>query len=101
MGSTTVIPVDVRVIAATNPDLQQQIAKGRFRSDLLYRLNALEIHIPPLRERPADIPPLLEHQMCILSAELGKSSTCLNCRCTGSAVPIRLAGQCAGTAQCL
>ena len=73
VGSTTVIPVDVRVIAATNLDLQQQIAKGRFRSDLLYRLNALEIHIPPLRERPADILPLLEHQMCILSAELGKA----------------------------
>ena len=77
VGSTTVIPVDVRVIAATNLDLQQQIAKGRFRSDLLYRLNALEIHIPPLRERPADILPLLEHQMCILSAELGKAPPAL------------------------
>ncbi len=77
VGSTTVIPVDVRVIAATNLDLQQQIAKGRFRSDLLYRLNALEIHIPPLRERPADILPLLEHQMCILSAELGKAAPAL------------------------
>lgn len=77
VGSTTVIPVDVRVIAATNLDLQQQIAKGRFRSDLLYRLNALEIHIPPLRERPSDILPLLEHQMCILSAELGKAAPAL------------------------
>ena len=77
VGSTTVIPVDVRVIAATNLDLQQQIAKGRFRSDLLYRLNALEIHIPPLRERPTDILPLLEHQMCILSAELGKAAPAL------------------------
>lgn len=77
VGSTTVIPVDVRVIAATNLDLQQQIAKGRFRSDLLYRLNALEIHIPPLRERSADILPLLEHQMCILSAELGKAAPAL------------------------
>lgn len=72
IGSTTVIPVDVRVIAATNVNIQEQIAQGRFRSDLLYRLNALEIYIPPLRERPDDIIPLMEGQLRILAAELGK-----------------------------
>ena len=72
IGSATVIPVDVRVIAATNVNIQEQIAQGRFRSDLLYRLNALEIYIPPLRERPDDVIPLMEGQLRIIAAELGK-----------------------------
>ena len=72
MGSTAVIPVDVRVIAATNVDINRQIAEGSFRSDLLYRLNALEIYIPPLRERPDDILPLMENQLRVLSAEQGQ-----------------------------
>ncbi len=71
VGSTTVIPIDVRVISATNVNIQQQIQEGKFRSDLLYRLNTLEIYIPPLRERPEDILPLIEHQMRIISAEQG------------------------------
>ena len=71
VGSTTVIPIDVRVISATNVNIQQQIQEGKFRSDLLYRLNTLEIHIPPLRERPEDILPLIEHQMRIIAAEQG------------------------------
>ena len=74
IGSTAVIPVDVRVIAATNVNIQDQIAKGRFRSDLLYRLNALEIYIPPLRERPDDIIPLMEGHLRIFAAELGKKA---------------------------
>lgn len=72
IGSAAVIPVDVRVIAATNVNIQEQIAQGRFRSDLLYRLNALEIYIPPLRERPDDVIPLMEGQLRIMAAELGK-----------------------------
>ena len=71
VGSTTVIPIDVRVISATNVNIQQQIQEGKFRSDLLYRLNTLEIYIPPLRERPEDILPLIEHQMRIIAAEQG------------------------------
>lgn len=74
IGSATVIPIDVRVIAATNVNIQEQIAQGRFRSDLLYRLNALEIYIPPLRERPDDVIPLMEGQLRILAAELGKKA---------------------------
>ncbi len=77
VGSTAVLPIDVRVIAATNVDLQQQIARGRFRSDLLYRLNALEVHIPPLRERPDDILPLMEHQLRVLAAEQGRPAPTL------------------------
>ena len=58
VGGNKAVHVDVRVIAATNKDLKREIAEGRFRRDLFYRLNVIAIHIPPLRERPEDIPPL-------------------------------------------
>ncbi|MBS1169849.1 MAG: transcriptional regulator, Fis family [Burkholderiaceae bacterium] len=59
LGGTRVIPVDVRVIAATNSDLRQKVADHQYRSDLYYRLNVFPIVIPPLRERPEDIPQLV------------------------------------------
>ncbi|MGC3974230.1 MAG: sigma 54-interacting transcriptional regulator [Nitrospira sp.] len=61
VGSAKPIPVDVRVIAATNANLERAIQQGRFRSDLYYRLNVFPIHMPPLRERPEDIPILARH----------------------------------------
>jgi DNA-binding NtrC family response regulator len=61
IGSGRALHTNARVIAATNRDLEAQIAAGRFREDLFYRLNVMEIHIPPLRERPEDILPLATH----------------------------------------
>jgi two-component system, NtrC family, response regulator AtoC len=61
VGGNRGIRVDVRIIAATNKDLKEEIHEGRFRMDLFYRLNVIPIHIPPLRERPEDVPLLADH----------------------------------------
>jgi DNA-binding NtrC family response regulator len=61
VGSSRTLKVDVRVLSATNADLRTEVAQGRFRQDLLFRLNTVEIQLPPLRERHDDIPALAEH----------------------------------------
>jgi formate hydrogenlyase transcriptional activator len=61
LGGTQTLQVDVRLVAATNRDLAEDVRVGRFRSDLYYRLNVFPVHVPALRERPEDIPPLVAH----------------------------------------
>jgi DNA-binding NtrC family response regulator len=69
LGGTEESKVDVRVIAATNRDLDKQTQTGRFRTDLFYRLNVVSLYIPPLRERRDDIPPLLDHFLKLKAEE--------------------------------
>ncbi len=72
VGGSKNIKVDVRIIAATNKDLKEEVKKGNFREDLLYRLNVIPIVVPPLRERKEDIPLLVEHFLESFAAEYGK-----------------------------
>ena len=73
VGGIKDIKVDVRILAATNRDLKAAVAEGTFREDLYYRLNVLPIHIPPLRDRPEDIPVLAEHFLRLYSERFGKN----------------------------
>ena len=72
VGGKDTIRVDVRVIAASNHDLHELIARGRFREDLFYRLNVIPIEVPPLRERKEDVPLLINHFIARFAAENGK-----------------------------
>jgi DNA-binding NtrC family response regulator len=72
VGSNAPVRVDVRVVAATNRDIKQDVASGRFREDLFYRLNVISVRIPPLNERRADVPLLAEHFVEKYAAENGK-----------------------------
>jgi two-component system, NtrC family, nitrogen regulation response regulator NtrX len=74
IGSNQTLHVDIRVIAATNKNLEQEIARGAFRQDLFYRLNVIPFHVPPLRDRKQDIPVLARFFLNEFSAEYGKKT---------------------------
>ncbi|MGE0642590.1 MAG: sigma-54 interaction domain-containing protein [Nitrospira sp.] len=72
LGSARAIPVDVRVVAATNQNLEDRVADGQFRSDLFYRLNVARVQLPPLRERKEDIPDLIGHFLEMFNERMGR-----------------------------
>ena len=78
VGSTQQVFVDVRIVAATNRDLEAAVAAGKFRDDLYYRLNVIRVGIPPLRERPEDLPVLIDHFLRHFAAELKKPTPTLS-----------------------
>ena len=73
VGGTKPVPVDVRIIAATHRNLRDEVETGRFRADLFYRLNVVEIHLPSLSERPEDIPLLVKHFISQFNRQMNKS----------------------------
>ena len=73
LGGMETIKVDARIVAATNCDLKEMVEDGRFREDLFYRLNVINVYLPPLRERKEDIPPLVQHFLEKNGAENGKA----------------------------
>ena len=75
VGATAPVEVDVRIIAATNRDLEEEIARGAFRSDLYYRLNVIQLHLPPLRERRGDVPVLAKYFLNARNGEEGGGHT--------------------------
>ena len=78
LGSIKGFSADVRIIAATHRNLEQMVSDGRFRKDLLYRLNVIRLHLPPLRDRHGDIQLLLDHFLNTLSTQLGKKAPTLS-----------------------
>jgi NtrC-family two-component system response regulator AlgB len=75
VGETRTRSADVRILAATNRSLEAEVAAGRFREDLFYRLNVIEVSLPPLRARPRDILPLAEHLLAFFARQTGKAIT--------------------------
>jgi len=92
VGGTEPIPVDVRIIAATNRDLEEEIRRGRFRSDLYYRLNVIALHLPPLRERPEDIPLLADNFLQRVAKDRGEEAKTVSKDCMDVLVAYQWAG---------
>ena len=99
LGSNTSISVDVRIISATNRDLETQVKEGAFREDLFYRLKVVTMSLPPLRERKEDLPALIDHFMDKFIKGKREAHSGHYGGSARFAAEIRLSGQCAGTGQ--
>ena len=99
LGGRHLVDTDVRVLAATNVDVQDAMKTGRFREDLYYRLNVLSINVPPLRERTSEIPLLFRHFLQKYSEKFGKTPTGPSKYLAGCRGELSLAGQFARTGE--
>ena len=95
LGASRGATVNVRIIAATNQDVERLVAEGRFRSDLYYRLNVARVALPPLRERPSDIPVLIAHYVHQMNLQFGRKLAGFTEASMKTAPVLRMAGQCA------
>ena len=94
IGGNQTISTDVRVITATNRDLEEMVAAREFRADLYYRLSGFTIQLPPLRERPADVPPLLDYFLRRFAASLDKDVRGIAPADARNPAPLSLAWKC-------
>ena len=95
VGSTRDRDADVRVIAATNRNLPQDVREGRFRADLFYRLNVISLHIPPLRERPEDISELIDYFLALFRQRFNRPALDLTAEARTASKPSHGPATCA------
>ncbi len=100
LGSTRTVKVDVRIITATNRDLEKMVREGRFREDLYYRLNVFPVVLPPLRERQDDLPALAEFFLKKFGEKNRREGISLDARGAGGLSALFLAGQYPGVGKC-
>ncbi len=100
LGGTRLVKANIRVIAATNRDLRNAVARGSFREDLFYRLGVFDIQIPPLRDRAADIVPLSESFLQEIGRSFGRPAAELTREARAALRPVRVARQRARASQC-
>ena len=93
LGGTEPISVDCRIVAATNRDLAAEVREGRFREDLYYRLNVITVELPPLRERPEDVPLLAHHFLGKYAQKNGKEILGITAEAMGLLSRYRVAGE--------
>ena len=99
MGAHETVQVDVRVIAATNKNLDNEIERGNFREDLFYRLNVIPFHVPALRDRAEDVPLLADFFLREFTRAYGRKPKELSAGGVPGIAGLSLAGECAGVAQ--
>ena len=100
VGGNRKIPLEARIVAATNVDLQEAMRQGKFRDDLYYRLFTVPIHLPPLREKREDIPILVKYFLEQLNRKFNKRIRGVDPKVMRLVLPPPLARQCAGNAAC-